>query len=531
MIAPQTYSSYPTFGTSATKCQPVQVKYETGYIPGDVLPAEHLNWFLAGATSNITLASAGIVNLQQEMQTILCCAGQAPSSCLTCVDQVYNAMMYQINASAAQRAPTSHASSATTYGVGTADSYGHLKISDTYTEVLSACSGVAASQKALACVYAAAGGKAGVGNTAGCPLGTASAGVATTAARSDHVHSSHVCTTVTIDAPGTGSWDEGLRINRAPSSWALLNIGGLANSINGCNGAFTISCYEPEGTKLFVAWQGSCASSYFEPEGNAGAVRWHGNVCGVASCASSASSAEYAGYATSAGTAGTASTASCLNGFENNNNVPKDANCVTYNAITYYAGNGPTRAQGASVDDGALYSQAWSDVWVGQIAQDYRNGRLFVRGRNNGTWMPWLNIIDSGNIGSQSVACATNASYLTGYCYGKVGEACWSRSECTKQWSVSVDDPYNTLECDVYKAFVCAAGGNLSSIVGGGYASINGIFTRSVESVDKWYEADYLQANSQHITIYNCNREANQAIWGSVTSQYARCFSVGGVFI
>ena len=207
MIAPQTYSSYPTFGTSATKCQPVQVKYETGYIPGDVLPAEHLNWFLAGATSNITLASAGIVNLQQEMQTILCCAGQAPSSCLTCVDQVYNAMMYQINASAAQRAPTAHASSATTYGVGTADSYGHLKISDTYTEVLSACSGVAASQKALACVYATAGAKAGVGNTAGCPLGTASAGVATTAARSDHVHPVTGLATTCVDStnwPGIG---------------------------------------------------------------------------------------------------------------------------------------------------------------------------------------------------------------------------------------------------------------------------------------------------------------------------------------
>lgn len=95
------------------------------------------------------------------------------------------------------KAPTSHASSATTYGVGSADNYGHLKISDTYTSVLSACSGVAASQKAVACVYCyAAGIAAGIialGNTAGKALGTAAAGTATTAARSDHVHPKQTC--------------------------------------------------------------------------------------------------------------------------------------------------------------------------------------------------------------------------------------------------------------------------------------------------------------------------------------------------
>lgn len=90
------------------------------------------------------------------------------------------------------KAPTNHASSANTYGVGSATNYGHLKISDTYTSVLATCSGVAASQKAVACIYAVAAAAAAdnisLGNTAGCALGTASAGTATTAARSDHVH-------------------------------------------------------------------------------------------------------------------------------------------------------------------------------------------------------------------------------------------------------------------------------------------------------------------------------------------------------
>lgn len=52
------------------------------------------------------------------------------------------------------KAPTSHASSATTYGVGTATEYGHLKISDTYaTLVGDAAAGVAASQKAVNDLY------------------------------------------------------------------------------------------------------------------------------------------------------------------------------------------------------------------------------------------------------------------------------------------------------------------------------------------------------------------------------------------
>lgn len=48
------------------------------------------------------------------------------------------------------KAPNNHASSETTYGVGTGSDYGHLKISDTYqSEVGGAEEGVAASQKAL----------------------------------------------------------------------------------------------------------------------------------------------------------------------------------------------------------------------------------------------------------------------------------------------------------------------------------------------------------------------------------------------
>ena len=53
------------------------------------------------------------------------------------------------------KAPTSHASSATTYGIGTTANYGHLKISDNYTSSAGAASaGVAASSKAVYDTYA-----------------------------------------------------------------------------------------------------------------------------------------------------------------------------------------------------------------------------------------------------------------------------------------------------------------------------------------------------------------------------------------
>jgi hypothetical protein len=53
-------------------------------------------------------------------------------------------------------APTSHASTATTYGIGTASNYGHVKLSDTYTSAVSsaaAANGVASSQNALYNAY------------------------------------------------------------------------------------------------------------------------------------------------------------------------------------------------------------------------------------------------------------------------------------------------------------------------------------------------------------------------------------------
>jgi hypothetical protein len=69
-----------------------------------------------------------------------------------------------------------------------------------------------------------------------------------------------------------------------------------------------------------------------------------------------------------------------------------NCNNITSNGVWYYTSNGPATSLGASTTDGALYSQAYSTSWVGQIAQDYRNGRLFVRGKNNNSWQSWLRV-------------------------------------------------------------------------------------------------------------------------------------------
>ena len=66
----------------------------------------------------------------------------------------YACCISDINSTMGGKAPTSHASSATTYGVGTASDYGHVKVSDTYATLVGcACDGIAASQKAVNDLY------------------------------------------------------------------------------------------------------------------------------------------------------------------------------------------------------------------------------------------------------------------------------------------------------------------------------------------------------------------------------------------
>jgi hypothetical protein len=87
----------------------------------------------------------------------------------------------------------------------------------------------------------------------------------------------------------------------------------------------------------------------------------------------------------------------------NSGNATHDANAAVKNGNYYYSSNGPTTTLGATTSDGALYVQSYSDSWVGQIAQDYRDGDIFLRGRNNGTWSDWKKP-DAGTVNGYTVA-------------------------------------------------------------------------------------------------------------------------------
>ena len=99
----------------------------------------------------------------------------------------------------------------------------------------------------------------------------------------------------------------------------------------------------------------------------------------------------------------------------NSNNGEHNANNITYNSHTYYTSNGPSKALGASTDDGSIYSQAYSSTWVSQIAQDYRNGRLFVRGKKNNVWQSWKRIAQYEEIPTTLPANGGNSDTVDGY--------------------------------------------------------------------------------------------------------------------
>lgn len=73
----------------------------------------------------------------------------------------------------------------------------------------------------------------------------------------------------------------------------------------------------------------------------------------------------------------------------NQSTAEHNANNIQVNGEYYYNSNGPATTKGATTNDGGLYAQFHSTTWGGQIAQDYRNGNLFVRGKNNGTLTEW----------------------------------------------------------------------------------------------------------------------------------------------
>lgn len=93
-----------------------------------------------GNAANLTTVATTVVGAINELKCTYDCCFTDANCCL--------------NDLSCCKAPTMHASCDTTYGVGNASCYGHLKISDTFTSCVGgAAEGVAASQKALYDAY------------------------------------------------------------------------------------------------------------------------------------------------------------------------------------------------------------------------------------------------------------------------------------------------------------------------------------------------------------------------------------------
>ena len=80
--------------------------------------------------------------------------------------------------------------------------------------------------------------------------------------------------------------------------------------------------------------------------------------------------------------------------------------------------------------DGALYSQVYSASWQHQIYGDYRTGQMSVRGRNNGTWQNWRNVLDSSNY----------TSYVTPDGIGAVAESSVVNTPSASEISTTISE-------------------------------------------------------------------------------------------
>ena len=93
-----------------------------------------------------------------------------------------------------------------------------------------------------------------------------------------------------------------------------------------------------------------------------------------------------------------------------------NCNNVAYNFAGYYTSNGPATSLGPTTNDGALWAQAYSSSWVAQMAQDYRDGSLYVRGKNSGTWTAWQNVVLGNgyqNVGPIKLTTGDGANNIT----------------------------------------------------------------------------------------------------------------------
>jgi hypothetical protein len=206
------------------------------------------------------------------------------------------------------------------------------------------------------------------------------------------------------------------------------------------------------------------------------------------------------GYITSSGSiSGSAGSVSGLTLNSSANGINPDN--VTQNQIGYN-----TSVSLFGQTDGGLYSSAYNSSWIHQIYGDFRTGQIAVRGKNSGTWQAWRTVIDSGNIGSQSVNYANSA--------GSASSATTATYATSATRLYASDSPYRYGDGAPYYLYM--------NYDGGSYWELK-VSPATPGTVRVAYANSAGSASTSSQVTINYNNDSNstyQLLWGSGNSVY-----------
>jgi len=139
---------------------PVTVQYDASVSKWKVVGRQKV--YASNVNGLATVATSGSYNDLKDKPTIP--EGVTVDSALSSssANPVQNKV---VNSALSAKAPTSHASSSTTYGAGTSSNYGHVKLSDSTSSTSGVSGGVAATPAAVKAAYDLANGKAAASHT------------------------------------------------------------------------------------------------------------------------------------------------------------------------------------------------------------------------------------------------------------------------------------------------------------------------------------------------------------------------------
>lgn len=106
MIPVQTLETFDIFGDPSTQVSPAPAKYAQGYLPGEVLPAQHENFFLGKSSRCVTQLRDGLSSIENELVNIVIAGGATPDASTN--NQVLTAINYLIAAAEARAKLAAH---------------------------------------------------------------------------------------------------------------------------------------------------------------------------------------------------------------------------------------------------------------------------------------------------------------------------------------------------------------------------------------------------------------------------------------